>query len=118
MRRAERLANQPGTIRTFPGRLKTKAVLELTELAEQAGLSLVHLALAFVLEHPAITSAIIGPRTLDHLEAALGGADKLTLSPDVLDRIDEIVPPGTTLNAADAGYEPVWLTDPARRRRP
>ncbi len=96
--------------------LKTKAVLELTELAEQAGLSLIHLALAFVLEHPAVTSAIIGPRTLEHLEAALG-ADKLTLSPDVLDRIDEIVPPGTTLNTADAGYEPVWLTEPARRRR-
>ncbi|MCD4850302.1 aldo/keto reductase [Arthrobacter sp. AK01] len=96
--------------------LKTKAVLELTDLAEQAGLSLIHLALAFVLEHPAVTSAIIGPRTLAHLEAAIG-ADKLNLSPDVLDRIDEIVPPGTTLNTADAGYEPVWLTDPARRRR-
>ncbi|YCH09738.1 aldo/keto reductase [Arthrobacter sp. alpha11c] len=96
--------------------LKTKAVLALTDLADQAGLSLIHLALAFVLEHPAVTSAIIGPRTLEHLEAALG-ADKLTLSPDVLDRIDEIVAPGTTLNTADAGYEPAWLTDPARRRR-
>ncbi|MBP2266793.1 aryl-alcohol dehydrogenase-like predicted oxidoreductase [Pseudarthrobacter sp. PvP004] len=101
----------------LPGNaLKTKAVLELTELADQAGLSLIHLALAFVLEHPAVTSAIIGPRTLEHLEAALG-ADKLTLSPDVLDRIDQIVPPGTTLNTADAGYEPAWLTEPDRRRR-
>ncbi|WP_045731051.1 aldo/keto reductase [Pseudarthrobacter chlorophenolicus] len=95
---------------------KTRAVLELTELADQAGLSLIHLALGFVLEHPAVTSAIIGPRTLEHLEAALG-ADEVVLSRDVLDQIDRIVPPGTTLNTADAGYQPPSLTDPARRRR-
>jgi aryl-alcohol dehydrogenase-like predicted oxidoreductase len=95
---------------------KAQAVLELAELADDAGLSLVHLALAFVLEHPAVTSAIIGPRTLEHLEGALG-ADKISLSPEVLDRIDEIVPPGVTINAADAGYEPPSITDATLRRR-
>ena len=88
----------------------------MTELADSAGLSLIHLALGFVLEHPAVTSAIIGPRTLEHLEGALG-ADKVTLSKDVLDRIDEIVHPGTTVNQADAGYRPPSLTDPLLRRR-
>jgi aryl-alcohol dehydrogenase-like predicted oxidoreductase len=95
---------------------KLEAVLALTDLAEEVGVSLVHLALAFVLEHPAVTSAIIGPRTFDHLEAALD-ADKVQLTHDVLDRIDEIVPPGTTLNDADAGYVPPALADAALRRR-
>lgn len=92
------------------------AVEQLAQLADQAGTSLVHLAVAFVLEHPAVTSAIIGPRTLEQLESQLG-AEKVTLSREVLDRIDEIVPPVTNLNAADAGYQPPSLTDPAARRR-
>jgi aryl-alcohol dehydrogenase-like predicted oxidoreductase len=95
---------------------KLTAVGELTALAEQAGLSLIHLAIAFVLQHPAVTSAIIGPRTLAHLESQLGAA-KVTLSPDVLDRIDAIVPPGTTLNPADSGYQPPSLANPSYRRR-
>lgn len=95
---------------------KLEAVLALTDLAEESGLSLVHLALAFVLAHPAVTSAIIGPRTIDHLEAALG-ADKIELTPEILDKIDEIVPPGTTLNEADRGWQPPALTDPRERRR-
>ncbi len=95
---------------------KLEAVEQLALLAQEAGLSLVHLALAFVLEHPAITSAIIGPRTLEQLESQLD-AVKVTLSPDVLDRIDEIVPPGTTINPEDDGYQPPSLTDPALRRR-
>jgi aryl-alcohol dehydrogenase-like predicted oxidoreductase len=95
---------------------KLEAVYALTDLADQAGVSLLHLALAFVLEHPAVTSAIIGPRTQEHLEAAIGG-EKITLTPDILDRIDEIVPPGTTLNDADTGYVPPALSDPSRRRR-
>jgi aryl-alcohol dehydrogenase-like predicted oxidoreductase len=95
---------------------KLEAVYALTDLAEQAGISLLHLALAFVLEHPAVTSAIIGPRTQEHLDAAIGG-DKITLTPDILDRIDEIVPPGTTLNDADTGYVPPALSDTSRRRR-
>ncbi|MBE1491813.1 aldo/keto reductase [Plantactinospora soyae] len=95
---------------------KLDAVQQLAALAEEAGLSLIHLAIAFVLEHPAVSSAIIGPRTLEHLESQLDAA-KVTLSRDVLDRIDEIVPPGTTLNPADAGYLPPSLADPALRRR-
>jgi aryl-alcohol dehydrogenase-like predicted oxidoreductase len=95
---------------------KLEAVLALTDLADQAGISVLHLALAFVLEHPAVTSAIIGPRTLEHLEAALG-SEKIVLTPDILDRIDEIVAPGTTLNEADTGYVPPALSDPTQRRR-
>jgi aryl-alcohol dehydrogenase-like predicted oxidoreductase len=96
-------------------RAKLEAVYALQELADDAGLSLIHLALAFVLEHPAVSSAIIGPRTMEQLESQLG-AEKVSLSPDVLDRIDEIVAPGTTINEADKGYAPPALTD-ARRRR-
>ncbi|MEU8207730.1 aldo/keto reductase [Micromonospora sp. NPDC049044] len=95
---------------------KLAAVDKLATLADEAGLSLIHLAIAFVLEHPAVTSAIIGPRTLTQLESQLGAA-KVSLSSDVLDRIDAIVAPGTTLNPADAGYQPSSLSDPAYRRR-
>ncbi len=102
---------------SLPGnQAKLEAAEQLARLAEEAGLSLVHLALAFVLSHPAVTSAIIGPRTMEHLESQLGAAD-VTLTPDVLDRIDEIVPPGTNLNPPDRGYEPPALTNPSLRRR-
>ena len=101
----------------LPGnQAKLEAAEQLAVLAEEAGLSLIHLALAFVINHPAVTSAIIGPRTMDQLESQLGAAD-VVLTPEVLDRIDQIVPPGTTLNAPDRGYEPPSLTDPALRRR-
>jgi aryl-alcohol dehydrogenase-like predicted oxidoreductase len=96
-------------------RRKLEAVHALQDLADQAGISLIHLALGFVLEHPAVSSAIIGPRTMEQLDAQLG-VEKVALSPDVLDRIDEIVPPGTTLNDADRGYAPPSLVDPGRRR--
>jgi aryl-alcohol dehydrogenase-like predicted oxidoreductase len=95
---------------------KLDAAEDLALLAEQAGLSLVHLALAFVLQHPAVTSPIIGPRTTQHLESQLG-ATEVTLSEDVLDRIDEIVPPGTTISAVDQGYVPPSLADARLRRR-
>jgi aryl-alcohol dehydrogenase-like predicted oxidoreductase len=95
---------------------KLAAADALARLAEEAGLTLVQLALAFVLEHPGITSAIIGPRTFEQLDGQLG-ADKITLSRDVLDRIDEIVPPGTNLVDRDAGYTPPAIADPALRRR-
>jgi len=95
---------------------KLEVVEQLAQLADEAGLSLVHLALAFVLEHPAITSAIIGPRTMEHLDDQLVAAD-LRLERDILDRIDTIVPPGTTLNAADAGWQTPWLAAQWRRRR-
>nr|WP_281167841.1 aldo/keto reductase [Longispora albida] len=93
---------------------KAVAVAALEELAKDAGLSLIQLALGFVLAHPAVTSAIIGPRTLEQLEGQL---DTVELSGDVLDRIDEIVPPGVTLNKADAGYEPPSIAEAALRRR-
>src|SRR5690606_38155008 len=95
--------------------------LELTErfakLAEEAGLTLIELALAFAIRHPGVTSAIIGPRTMEHLESQLGAAD-VRLTDDVLDRIDEIVPPGVTVNPADAGCRPPELDNPALRTRP
>jgi aryl-alcohol dehydrogenase-like predicted oxidoreductase len=95
---------------------KLDAVEELALLAEDAGLSLIDLALGFVLRHPAISSAIIGPRTLEQLEGQLSAPD-VVLTAEVLDRIDEIVAPGINLNSADAGWQPPWLTDAAARRR-
>ncbi|GAA1942983.1 aldo/keto reductase [Nocardioides hwasunensis] len=97
-------------------RVKLEAVYALQELAEEAGLSLIHLAIGFVIAHPAISSAIIGPRTMEQLESQLGAAE-VALPADVLDRIDEIVPPGTTLNEADRGYAPPALVEAALRRR-
>ena len=94
---------------------KIEAAQALGRLADEAGLTLIQLAIAFTLNHPAVTAPIIGPRTMDHLESQLAAAD-VVLSDDVLDRIDEIVAPGVTLNAADAGLENPAL-EPARRRR-
>ena len=101
----------------LPGnQVKLEAAENLALLAEEAGLSLIHLALAFVISHPAVTAAIIGPRTMEHLDSQLGAAD-VVLTPDVLDRIDEIVPPGTNLNTADRGYQSPSVTDASLRRR-
>ena len=94
---------------------KLEAAEQLAQLADEVGMSLIHLALAFVLQHPAVTSAIIGPRTMGHLESQLGSAD-VRLAPAVLDRIDEIVPPGSNFSWADAGYVPPSLTEAQRRR--
>ncbi len=100
---------------SLPGNQRKLEVVEaLTLLAEDAGLSLIHLAIAFVLRHPAVSAAIIGPRTMEHLESQLGAAE-VVLDDALLDRIDEIVPPGTNLNAPDAGYTPPSLTEPQRR---
>jgi aryl-alcohol dehydrogenase-like predicted oxidoreductase len=97
---------------------KLDAVEELITVAAHAGCSLSHLALAFVTTHPAVTAAIIGPRTLTQLTDLLAGADR-DLDDDTLDRIDSVVPPGTTLNPADAGsHLPLALTVPELRRRP
>ena len=95
---------------------KLDAADALARLADEAGLSLIHLAIAFVMQHPAITAPIIGPRTMEQLESQLGAAD-VVLEPAVLDRIDEIVPPGTNLNPADGGWTPPALADAALRRR-
>ena len=114
-RRAERLPQRFDL--SLPGnQAKLEAADQLAVLAEEAGLSLIHLALAFVLSHPAVTSAIIGPRTMEQLTSQLDAAG-VTLTADVLDRIDQIVPPGTNLNASDAGYQPPAIADAALRRR-
>ncbi|XVV17712.1 aldo/keto reductase [Actinoplanes sp. CA-131856] len=94
---------------------KLTAVEQLTALADEAGLTLIELAIAFVLRHPAITAPIIGPRTIEHLESQLAAAD-VVLTADVLDRIDEIVPPGLTLNPADNSWLNPLLEPTARRR--
>jgi len=115
-RRAQRLPQRFDL--SLPGnQAKLEAAEQLAVLAEKSGLSLIQLALAFVVQHPAVTSAIIGPRTMEHLVGQLEAAD-VTLDPAVLDRIDEIVPPGTNLNQPDRGYEPPALTTPSLRRRP
>ncbi len=95
---------------------KLEAAEALAVVAENAGMSLVHMALAFVLQHPAVTAPIIGPRTMEQLESQLGAVE-VTLTTDVLDQIDEIVPPGVTLARADNGYLPPALQDPFLRRR-
>src|SRR5437660_7538008 len=94
---------------------KLELVEELLKVAADAGTSLTHLALAWVVEHPAVTSAIIGPRTMDQLTDLLGARDVM-LDNAVLDRIDELVPPGTNVNDADAGWVPPSLSKKARRR--
>ncbi len=103
---------------SLPGNArKLELVEELIKVAADAGTSLTHLAIAFVVAHPAVTSAIIGPRTMDQLQDLLAGAE-VALDDETLDRIDAIVPPGVTLNDADAGWQPPALTDPRQRRRP
>jgi aryl-alcohol dehydrogenase-like predicted oxidoreductase len=94
---------------------KLDAADALAQLAEESGMTLIHMALAFVINHPAVTAAIIGPRTLEQLESQVGAAD-VTLSADVLDRIDEIVAPGRTINPVDAGWSNPALEPSARRR--
>ena len=102
---------------SLPGnQRKLEAADALAELAEEAGISLVEAALAFAISHPAVTAAIIGPRTMEHLEGQLPALER-TLSAELLDRIDEIVPPGVNVNPADRGWDPPWLTDPSLRRR-
>jgi aryl-alcohol dehydrogenase-like predicted oxidoreductase len=95
---------------------KLEAADALGRLADEAGIPLVQMAIAFVMQHPAVTAPIIGPRTMEHLESQLGAVD-VRLSADLLDKIDEIVPPGTSFSRADAGYVPPALADPFTRRR-
>jgi aryl-alcohol dehydrogenase-like predicted oxidoreductase len=94
---------------------KLDAADALGQLADDAGMSLIHMALAFVIRHPAVTAAIIGPRTMEQLESQLGATD-VTLDAALLDRIDEIVAPGTTINPTDAGWTNPALAPAARRR--
>ena len=91
-------------------------VEQLIPLAEQAGISLTHLAIAFVLTHPGVTAALLGPRTMQQLDDLLAGAH-VRLSDELLDRIDAIVPPGTDVGRLEMSYDPPALTEPRLRRR-
>ena len=95
---------------------KLDAVEALALLAEEAGITLIQLAIAFVLRHPAITAAIVGPRTMEQLESQLAAAD-VVLDAEVLDRIDAIVPPGVTINPVDNSFDNPALRPAARRRQ-
>jgi aryl-alcohol dehydrogenase-like predicted oxidoreductase len=95
--------------------VKLEKVDALAKVADEAGISLIEMAIAFVINHPAVTAAIIGPRTMEHLESQLTAAEA-ALSSDVLDAIDTIVPPGTNVNAADSGWANPALEPSARRR--
>ena len=94
---------------------KLDVVEELAQLADQAGLTLIELAIAFVINHPAITAAIIGPRTMEQLESQLPAAE-VTLTADILDRIDRLVAPGVTINPDDNSYGEAELAPAALRR--
>ena len=112
--RAERIPGRYDL--SLPGnQRKLDAAEALAKLAEEAGITLIEMALAFVMRHPAVTAPIIGPRTMEQLESQLSAAE-VTLSDDVLDRIDEIVPPGVNLNEADGGWPNPALAPEARRR--
>jgi aryl-alcohol dehydrogenase (NADP+) len=93
------------------------AVEQLIVVAQEAGMPLTHLAMAFAVAHPGVTSAILGPRTMEQLDDLLAGAE-VVLSDDVLDAIDQIVPPGTDVGIDAANYVPPALSQPGLRRRP
>lgn len=95
---------------------KFEILTALDELAQKAGLTLIDMAYAFVLNHPAISSVLVGPRTLEHLEPLLQ-TPEITLSPEVLDEIDRLVPPGTIVPGHELGYTPPALENAALRRR-
>jgi aryl-alcohol dehydrogenase-like predicted oxidoreductase len=102
---------------TIPSnRARLDAVEQLAKVADEAGLTMIQLALGFVTAHPGVTSALVGPRTLDHLHSQLAAAD-ITLSTDILDAIDGIVAPGTDLAAHEKNDTPPALLDPSLRRR-
>jgi aryl-alcohol dehydrogenase-like predicted oxidoreductase len=103
---------------SFSDEPRLDAVEQIIPLAKEAGLPMTHLAMAFAIAHPGVTSAIIGPRTMEQLEDLLAGID-VTLPDEIFDRIDEIVPPGTDVGAPDqSAYRPPALECPDLRRRP
>jgi aryl-alcohol dehydrogenase-like predicted oxidoreductase len=96
---------------------RLEVVEQFISLAEEAGLPLTHLAVAFAIAHPGVTSALVGLRTMSHLDDLLAGID-VALTDDILDRIDDIVPPGTDVGTLDQAYVPPALQQPSLRRRP
>jgi aryl-alcohol dehydrogenase-like predicted oxidoreductase len=91
-------------------------VEQLIPVADQAGVSLAHLAMAFAIAHPGVTAALLGPRTIAQLDDLLAGAE-IVLSDEILDRVDEIVPPGTDAGQLQMAYNPPAVVTPALRRR-
>jgi aryl-alcohol dehydrogenase-like predicted oxidoreductase len=106
-----------GLLRALGDERRIDAVEQLIPLAEKARLPMTHLAMAFAIAHPGVTSAIIGPHTMEQLDDLLAGFD-VTLTDEILDRIDEIVPPGTDVGTLDQAYLPPALQNPSLRRRP
>ena len=106
-----------GLLKAFSDERRLDAVEQIIPLAEKAGLPMTHLAMAFAIAHPGVTSAIIGPHTMEQLDDLLAAAD-VTLTDDILDQIDEIVPPGTDVGTLDQAYLPPALLNPSLRRRP
>ena len=96
---------------------RLEAVEQLIPLAAEAGVPLTHLAMAFAIAHPGVTSALLGPHTMEQLDDLLAGFD-VTLSDEILDRIDEIVPPGSDVGTLDQAYMPPALQSSSLRRRP
>jgi aryl-alcohol dehydrogenase-like predicted oxidoreductase len=106
-----------GLFRHLTDERRLDVVEQLVPLAEEAGLPMTHLAMAFTITHPGVSSALLGARTMDHLDGLLAGLD-VTLTDDVLDRIDEIVPPGADVGTLDQAYQPPAVENPGLRRRP
>jgi aryl-alcohol dehydrogenase (NADP+) len=108
-------------VKRFPGQMtderRLDAVEQLVTVAQEAGLSLTHLAMAFAIAHPGVTSAILGPRTMEHFDDLLAGAG-VVLDDETLDRIDKIVPPGTDVGPFEAAYNPPAILKADLRRRP
>ena len=101
---------------SFSDERRLDAVEQIVPLAEEAGLPMTHLAMAFAIAHPGVTSAIIGPRTMGQLDDLLAGVD-VRLSDDLLDRIDQIVPPGTDVGTPDeSAYVRLPLQQASLRR--
>jgi aryl-alcohol dehydrogenase-like predicted oxidoreductase len=103
--------------KAFSDDRRLDVVEQLIPLAQEAGLSMTHLAMAFAIAHPGVTSALLGARTMEQLDDLLAGVD-VALTDDVLDRIDEIVPPGTDIGTLDQAYVPPALQNTSLRRRP
>ena len=106
-----------GLFRHLNDERRLNAVEALIPLAQEAGLPMTHLAMAFAIGHPGVTSALLGPRTMEQLDDLLAGVD-VTLTDEILDRVDEIVPPGTDVGTLDQAYLPPALQRSDLRRRP
>jgi aryl-alcohol dehydrogenase-like predicted oxidoreductase len=104
-------------MRHFRDERRLAVIEELVLLAQDAGMPLTHLAMAFTIAHPGVTSAIAGPRTMEQLEDTLAGSE-VSLSDEILDRIDAIVPPGESIGAMDMVYRGPEVADASLRRRP